>query len=543
MVRRLLIAEVILVAMHGRAYAQAQPKNCVLDGTAVDLITAEPLRKATIRLTPSRATAAGYMGVTDAEGHFHLEGIAAGNYDLTGARTGYLKSEYGARRPGGMGTTLNLKAGDKLTDLTVKLVRCSVITGKITDDDGEPIRRALVVSISQSWLHGQRTYDQSNEVWTNDRGQYRITGLTPGRYYLCVGTSPESFVEKQGGQEMQVLPTCYPDSRSRDGASQVEVRVGQDAVGRDMRMPVGPVFHLRGKLEMTASDHQQRLSLEAHLHNFGGEPGGLEEDVDDQHGTFDFSGATPGDYDIDWISEDHQVVARRSVAVKASDVNGIILSLPKRFEVTGVVRSSTDDQPLALLDVTARDINSPASEPYSSDVNPDGAFKIENVWPGEYVFGLSEETPGEYVKSIQYGGREILGQAIALTDATTQIEVLMGTGARSIDGLVQPADSNPNIAGLQVVLVLETPRLDNESLLLAKTDQNGHFSFKNVPPGRYYAFAVADVDPGLLENRNFIGQLEGSALEADLPGDGKLPKGVPIVPPDEVQRALNLLGQ
>ncbi|HEX4230167.1 MAG TPA: hypothetical protein VHZ07_15945 [Bryobacteraceae bacterium] len=543
MLRRLLIAQVILVAMHSRVYAQVQTEKCVLDGTAVDFITGEPLRKVTIRLILSRASAPGYLGVTDAEGHFHLEGIAAGNYDLTGESTGYLRSEYGARRAGGPGTILNLKPSDKLSDVRVKLVRCSVIAGKITDDHGEPIRNALVVTVSPGWLWGQRTYDQSDGVWTNDRGEYRITDLKPGRYYLCAGKSSGSFVEKQGGQEMQVLATCYPDSRSPDGATQIEVQTGQDALGLDIRMPVGPVFHIRGKLEMSASDRQQRLSLDAHLHNFGNGISSLDGSVDDQHGTFDFSGATPGDYDIDWISEDHQVVARRSVTVKSSDVNGIILSLPKRFEITGVVRSSTGDEPLFQLGVTAHDLNSPGSEPYWGKVDPDGVFKIENVWPGKYVFGVSFENPGEYVKSIQYGGREILGQAIALTDAAAQIEVLMGTDARWVDGSVQPTDSNADTGGLQVVLVSETTRLDDQSLLLAKTDQDGHFSFKDVPPGRYYAFAVADVDPGLLENRDLVAQLEGSALDVDLPGDGKLANLVPIVRPDEVRRALSVLGQ
>ena len=248
---------------------------------------------------PFQRRGSGYLGVTDAEGHFHLEGIAAGNYDLTGERTGYLTSEYGARRPSGTGTTLNLKAGAKLTDVTVKVVRCSVIAGKITDDEGEPIRNAHVYAVLQQWLSRQLTSNQSNGVWTDDRGEYRMTDLKPGRYYLCVESSSESFVEKQGSQEMAVLSTCYPASRSPDGASQIEVQEGQDAVGLDMRMPVGPVFHIRGKLEMTASDRQQRLSLDAHLHNFGDGISSLDEEVDEQHGTFDFSGATPGDYDID----------------------------------------------------------------------------------------------------------------------------------------------------------------------------------------------------------------------------------------------------
>ena len=140
------------------------------------------------------------MGITDPLGHFHLEGIPEGAYELTGERAGYLKSEFGARRPGGTGTILHLKPGDKLTDLTVKLVRCAVITGKVSDENGGPIK-ALVYAVSQNWLRGQRLYDQSEGIWTNDRGEYRIVDLPPGRYYLCAEGSFESFVEKQGGQE------------------------------------------------------------------------------------------------------------------------------------------------------------------------------------------------------------------------------------------------------------------------------------------------------------------------------------------------------
>lgn len=130
----LLLAATQILARQASDTMQAPHAKCVLEGTDVDFTTAQPLRKTTIRLVPSLGAVPGYMGITDTSGHFQLEGIAEGAYELTGERAGYLKSEFGARRPGGTGTILHLKAGDKLTDLAVRLVRCSVITGKVSNE-------------------------------------------------------------------------------------------------------------------------------------------------------------------------------------------------------------------------------------------------------------------------------------------------------------------------------------------------------------------------------------------------------------------------
>ncbi|MGC2658761.1 MAG: carboxypeptidase-like regulatory domain-containing protein [Bryobacteraceae bacterium] len=111
-----------LLAHQTSAVSTSDDKKCTLSGTAVDFLTGQPLRKATIRLTPEHGIAPGYLGTTDDQGHFHLEGIKPGTYDLSGERTGYLKSEFDARIPGGDGTILTLKADGSLADLTVTLV-------------------------------------------------------------------------------------------------------------------------------------------------------------------------------------------------------------------------------------------------------------------------------------------------------------------------------------------------------------------------------------------------------------------------------------
>ncbi len=517
----------------------APPAKCVVEGTAVDFATAEPLRKTTIRLIPASFNAAGYMGITDASGHFHLEGISAGNYELSADHAGYLTSEFGARKPGGSGAILRLKTGDKLTDLTVKLARCSVITGKVSDENGQPISRALVSAVSQSWIRGQRQYDRSEGSWTNDAGEYRIIDLPPGHYYLCAEGSFESFVDRQGDGEKRILPAFYPNSMTLDGARLLEVQPGQNLPGIDFQLHAGPVFHITGKLAGSGSHPgHQALSLNAHPHDLGNGIMDLESDMNED-GTFDFSGAPAGSYDIELIyNEYHQIIAKSTVEIRKSDVKGLIVPVPNRLELKGAVHSlNANGDPLSGLMVFALDLGSPLmSHPYVEEVEPDGTFKIENVWPGTYVLSISGE--GEYVKSIQYGGQEVLGAPVVLTGSAAQVEILVSTGAGRVGGSVHSSDSDANISGLQVALASESPRLDRAGLQLAKTDQDGHFSFTNVPPGKYYAFATAEVDPGLLENRDLIAQLQQDGLEIEVPENGDLQIDVPLLSPDDVQRAI-----
>ena len=131
---------------------------------------------------------------------------------------------------------------------------------------------------------------------------------------------------------------------------------------------------------------------------------------------------------------------------------------------------------------------------------------------------------------------------MTLTGGAAQVELIVSGGAGVVEGTIQPSDSEKNVGGLNVVLAAESARLDDTGLLRAKTDQDGHFSFKGVPPGKYYAVAIPGVDPELLQNRDFIGQIQQSGTEVELVPAGSLQIRPTILSPGELQRVLSTLG-
>src|SRR5262249_27577440 len=143
-----------------------------------------------------------------------------------------------------------------------------------------------------------------------------------------------TFVEKQGGQEKRLLGAFYPDSLTPDGAVPIDVQPGRDFPEVDFQLRIGPVFHIRGKL---AGNFRQPLNVRAILRGLG--RGVLAFDGEGrEEGTFDFYGLPAGDYDVELYSYDlGQTIAEFPVALDKSDVNGLVLPIPNRFELKGVV--------------------------------------------------------------------------------------------------------------------------------------------------------------------------------------------------------------
>lgn len=169
-------------------------QRCVVQGRVVDSQTGEPLKKATVRLArrnarasqmgPSGGSAQGYSGTSEADGSFRFEGVEPGDYMLMGERSGFLHTQYGAKSAMGLGQTISLRPSQQLTGLNLALIKQAVISGKVVDDDGDPVAGAMVQALRQVWTRGKPRYMPLGNANSDDQGQFRIFNLQPGKYFL-----------------------------------------------------------------------------------------------------------------------------------------------------------------------------------------------------------------------------------------------------------------------------------------------------------------------------------------------------------------------
>jgi hypothetical protein len=95
----------------------------------------QPLKKTKIELRPEdKENGTAYKATSDIEGGFKFEKVDPGNYTLTVERSGFL--EAGKRHDS---HTLTLQPGQEIKDLLFRLQPSAVITGKVLEEDGDPL--------------------------------------------------------------------------------------------------------------------------------------------------------------------------------------------------------------------------------------------------------------------------------------------------------------------------------------------------------------------------------------------------------------------
>jgi hypothetical protein len=127
---------------------------------------------------------------TDAEGKFAFKNLAAGTYRVIAVANGFVRQEYGQRSQNGQGMPLPLAANQNMKDVALRLTPAGTVSGRILDENGQPALGIPVQLLRQTYNATGRTYQAVGAAAADDRGQYRLFGVPPGRYYLNIGNPP-----------------------------------------------------------------------------------------------------------------------------------------------------------------------------------------------------------------------------------------------------------------------------------------------------------------------------------------------------------------
>lgn len=449
--------------------------------------------------------------LTDRAGKFAVPDLDEGTYRVAVTLNGYVKMEYGQRAAGGQGTTLRLGKGETLKDLVVRLTRAGNISGRITDENGQPASGVPVQLLRVTYnANGVRLFQQAGTGRTNDRGEYRLYWITPGRYYVTGGTSPGPNVGGTPSANENQDPytfTYYPGTTDLSRATVVDVKSGSD-MPMDFVVPRTQLFKISGRIVGANNSIPQATGQPPGISlGFLRPEGGsgfimMSQTYDMATGDFVLRNVVPGSYALQVNAG--ATTARAMVEVVNADVV-VNLTLDGGVNLTGKAQTAGGSPLPAQANIRLKPIFKGVSHyvggvPAAPIAVADGRdilageFRLDRVLGGEYQATVT--APGHYVKELRFENVDVLNSTFELSEGRSNsptFAVVLSPNVAQIDGLITDANNQP-LPGVQAVLVPDKNRERTELFKAAATDQTGRFNMRDVAPGDYKLFAWEALD-------------------------------------------------
>ena len=491
--------------------ADQSQKTATVAGQVVRADTGEPLKKAQVNLQTHTGDKFSVFRLTDEQGHFNIENIPPGSYDLEVSRNGYVDNEYGQKKPGGSGAVLTLPAGQHMTDLIFKMVRAASISGHVYDEDGEPVAYAQVICYRASRQPGKEQQIGYRPVITNDLGEFRVFDLKPGRYYVAVDYHFKlDIVFRSRGAEQEAesgyATTFYPNTMDASKAVAISVSPGDELRSIDFLLRLVHYVTVSGRVVNTvpAPPHAYGgVALSSHASGLAAaSQNNLYDSFDVKDGKFAIHNVPPGSYTLsaEWsdLESRERHSAQRPLEVGSTDIEGATITIAPGVNVAGrVVWEGSPTAEMQQLVVWLHPTEGKGMGYQPQTPKADGSFVIKSVSEGTYrpLVTFRGEDANFYMKSARYGTLSIPESGFAIQAGGDQLlEITLSSRTAQVSGVVLNSDSLPAV-GVAVVLIPEVARRSyKEYYISATTDQNGKFSIKGIAPGDYKLFSWESVE-------------------------------------------------
>jgi hypothetical protein len=465
-------------------------------GRTVSAADGHPLEGAAVLIVNTKTQKPVASTLSGEDGGFAFTDLKADKYSLQAVKTAYLTSAYDQHE--NFSTAIVTGAGLDTESLVLRMTPAAILSGRIIDESGDPVRGASVRLHRENRDEGRSRITQFRNAQTDDLGAYEITSLPPGTYFVSAKGTPWYAVHPQlrnptnpPGLIGTVDPslnvayptTFYADAIVADRATPIPVR-GGDQVNIDLHfLPLPAVT-----LTLHTAPGQQGVRVPQ-----------LQESVFDQsepvYGEVQFAdsdaslvGVAPGHYVLSQLDQSTGKIAKSTMidltrgtvdldGTPAEDFGGIKLRLEGEKGVTLPT--------LMLVSLRSKEAGIVTTQP----VNDKGLAEFEGLKPGEYHILLSGSDRQYNVARIALAGGGPSSNSVRVAPGTTvSVTVTFVADSVAVEGFAMK-DGKP-AAGVMIVLIPSNVDDNVELFRRDQSDLDGSFFLPNVIPGKYTAVAI-----------------------------------------------------
>jgi len=459
--------------------AAAQDRNGSIIGIVSDSVSHQPLRRVMVTLgfpssTEPPPPIEQQRVNTDDAGAFAFHNLKPGEYRVAVERPDYPAWKEVTASP-----------SEDPDPLHIELVPGAVVSGRILDEDGDPLIGCGVEA------HPAEHPEQIVARGDADASEYRLFGLRPGKYLLSVRCTIPAFQPRPFSDGPDPPPSLayplqfYPAAPDAASAESVELAAGIEKTGVDFRLRPAHVSQVRAVIAPSSADWHGR-DLFGGLIRQGDFSGNQFRRMtpDSSGNTFLFQQIFPGSYILlaTTLDRENRIGSVQHVEVKDQPVNTVI-ELKHGIDIHGTVElesaPNSSNVPLSQIYIQLISDNPQFITPEGASVKQDGSFTISSVIPTEwhlYAHGASV-----FIKSVWLGSKELSGRTLDLSSGSADtLKIVLSANTASIRGTVPP--------GMSVAYRnLDDQRLFGQS----RTKEGGQFRIEGLAPGSYRVAVVA----------------------------------------------------
>ncbi|HMH44171.1 MAG TPA: hypothetical protein VK557_11855 [Pyrinomonadaceae bacterium] len=422
--------------------------------------------------------------ITDANGVYRLTGLPAGSYWVMPMTPAFME----------VGWKVTIDDGETADGIDFELFKGGVITGKITDVDGHPLIEEMV-DLWDAEPASNQTAEKIGHIrfrgQTDDRGIYRIFGVTAGRYKVAVGNDGGNLLWRSEARRYRRV--FFPGIIDPGKATVIEVSEGSETGHVDITVDAPIHTFAASGVVLDEQTNQPAPNMQCWITEHRKEFIPLEV-ISNSQGQFQIDGLLPGDYQVRAEPEAGDNVRSNPVSFQIvdRDIDGLVIKTAKGAGIAGVVVLENNKDPVIMdklrqLSVGTWNLTAADSQYvyHSSPINPDYSFSIKGLNAGSVLLNIDHQEEGFHLARIEYPkGTPTDRIPVNADQQITGVRLIVRYGTAIIDGTVKIVNGKlPTDSKLYVkVREITAPY----PLFPVEVDDRGHFTVGNLAAGTYF---------------------------------------------------------